>query len=334
MFATVFLLAAPHAFADDKGEEKMKPEVEVSGLAFAHYGFDLTDGAENFNEFAVDRVYFNVKAKVTKQLATRFTLDVDRMKPVETDTGAFSYDTKYRAFLKFGYLEWHDFAPGLKIRAGMIDTPYIQVWEGHTEMRYIGKHFADEQKLLDTADLGVSIYGEHAGGLVSWQAEIANGEGYGKPELDADKSLQARLTVDPLAKSEKKWKLPITGYVNYNMQKDTDAIVTYVGAAGFKMPYVWFWGEYLGRSQGDLSGMGYSASLQPGMPKYGRILFRYDHWDPDTATEKDGVDKITGGLTHDFAEKIALAATYESTTYEALPDTPSQGVFVHLLAGF
>ena len=333
MFATVLFLATP-AFADDKAEEKPKPEVDVSGLAIAHYGFDMTDGAENFNEFAVDRVYFNLKAKVTKQLATRFTLDVDRMKPVTTDTGDWTYDTKYRAFLKYGYLEWHDFAPGLRVRAGMIDTPYVSMYENHSEIRYIGKHWADEQKLLDTADLGVSINGEHAGGLIGWTAEVVNGEGYGKLEIDDAKSLQARVTVDPLAKSEKNWKLPITGFVNYNMQHDADPIVTYIGAAGLKMPYVWFWGEYLGRSQGDLSGMGYSATLQPGMPKYGRLLFRYDHWDPDTNTEKDGIDKIIGGVTHDFAEKIALAATYESTTYEALPDTPTQGVFVHLLAGF
>ena len=319
------------SFADEG--EKPKPEVEVGGVAFAHYAFFLTEGAENFNEFAVDRVYFNVKAKVTKRLTTRFTLDVDRMKPVETDTGEFTYDTKYRAYLKYGYLEWKDFVPGLKLRAGMIDTPYVGLWENHTEVRYIAKHFADELKLLDTADLGISIGGEHGKGLVGWTAALVNGEGYGKPEIDEAKSLQARVTVDPLASGEK-YKLPITGFVNYNMQNDADAIVTYVGAAGFKMPYLWVWGEYLGRSQGDLSGMGYAASVQPGMPKYGRLLVKYDHWDPNTETDDDAIDTIIGGVTHDFAEKIALAATYERVTVEATADTPSHGVFLHLMAGF
>lgn len=348
MFAAILLLA-PHAFAADPpnpaGEgkppaekaaptvEKVKPEVEVSGIAFAHYGFDLTEGAENFNEFAVDRVYFNVKAKLSKRLSTRFTLDVDRMKPVETDTGEFEYDTKYRAFLKYAFLEWKDFAPGLKVRVGMIDTPYVTVWETHTEMRYIGKHFADELKLLDTADIGISIAGEHGKGLVAWTAAVVNGEGYGKIELDNAKSLQARVTVDPIAPAGK-YTLPITAFVNYNMQQDADPIVTYVGAAGFKMPYVWVWGEYLGRSQGDLSGMGYSASVQPGMPKYGRLVFKYDHFDPDTKTDEDAIDKIIGGVSHDFAEKVALAATYERVTVEGTADVPAHGVYLRLMAGF
>lgn len=330
MFVT-FLSLCSFALAADG--DKPKPEVEFSGVAFAHYGFDLTEGAENFNEFAIDRVYFNVKAKVTKRLSTRFTLDVDRMKPVETDTGEYTYDTKYRAFLKYGYLEWKDFAPGLRVRAGMIDTPYVSVWEGLTEMRYVGKHYADEQKLLDTADLGVSIGGEHGKGLVGWTVGVYNGEGYGKLEIDEAKSLQGRVTVDPLAAGEK-WKLPLTAFVNYNMQHDADPIVTYVGAAGFKMPYLWVWGDYLGRSQGDVSGMGYSASLQPGMPKYGRLILKYDHWDPNTEADDDAIDKVIGGVSHDFAEKIALAATYERIIAESAADTPEHGLFLHLMAGF
>ena len=32
--------------------EKATPTVQVGGLVFAHYGYDLTDGADGFNEFA------------------------------------------------------------------------------------------------------------------------------------------------------------------------------------------------------------------------------------------------------------------------------------------
>jgi hypothetical protein len=315
------------------GDDKPKPEVQVGGLIFAHYGLDLTDGAENFNEFAVDRAYLTAKAKITPALGARLTLDADRMKPVTTDTGEYSFDTKYRLFLKHAYVEWKDFAPGMKVRAGMIDTPYQGYYDKFWEHRYVAKGQSDDNGNMSTADLGVSIGGEHAGGLVDWTVGAYNGEGYSKVEVDSGKSLEGRITVDPLA-SKGKLRLPITGFVDYHMVQDGDPVIIYAGAAGFKMPYVWFWGEYTGRMQGDLSGGGCSVSVLPGMPKYFRVILRYDSYDPDSEVEGDSTSKIIGGVSHDFYENISLAATYERVTAEGAPDAPEHGVFLRMQAGF
>jgi len=337
MFSALLLSVTSLAHAGDKpaekADDKPKPEVEVGGMIFAHYGVNLTDGAENFNEFAIDRAYLTAKAKITPHLGARLTLDADRMKPVETDTGAFTYDTKYRIFLKHAYLEWKDFAPGMKVRAGMTDTPYQPLADQFWDHRYVEKGLADEQGLVSTSDLGISIGGTHAKGLVDWTAGVYNGEGYSKIEVDSGKSIEARLTIDPLARGEK-FQLPLTGFVDYHMNQDADPTITYVGAAGFKMPYVWVWGEYLGKSQGAVNGSGFSAALLPGVPKVARAIFRYDHWDPSTDTDKDATDKIVGGVSHNFTDKIALAATYERVTAEAAPDAPGHGIFLHLQAGF
>ena len=319
------------ALADDKP----KPEVDLGATVFARYGYVLTDGSDGYNEFAIDRAYLFGKAKISKRLAARVTLDVGRFDALVDSTGAeYTLDTKHRAYLKHAYLEWKDWAPGMSLRAGMIDTPLVPYEEKFLGTRYIGKVFTDDQKLLGSADLGINVTGEHVGGVVSWGAAVMNGEGYDKPEQNAGKSLQARLSVDPLAKKDKS-RLPITAFVNFNDQgPDDDAILTYVGALGYKMPFVTVWGEYVGRSQGDVSGSGYSATLLPGMPKYGYLVARYDHFDPDGATDDDASDKITVGLGHDFTDKVALALTYERATAEAAPDAPAHAAVAHLQAGF
>ena len=319
------------ALADDKP----KPEVDLGATVFARYGYVLTDGSDGYNEFAIDRAYLFGKAKISKRLAARVTLDVGRFDALVDSTGAeYTLDTKHRAYLKHAYLEWKDWAPGMSLRAGMIDTPLVPYEEKFLGTRYIGKVFTDDQKLLGSADLGINVTGEHGGGVVSWGAAGMNGEGYDKPEQNAGKSLQARLSVDPLAKKDKS-RLPITAFVNFNDQgPDDDAILTYVGALGYKMPFVTVWGEYVGRSQGDVSGSGYSATLLPGMPKYGYLVARYDHFDPDGATDDDASDKITVGLGHDFTDKVALALTYERATAEAAPDAPAHAAVAHLQAGF
>lgn len=329
MFVTLLLATVAHA--DDKPE----PEVDLGATIFARYGYVLSDGADGYNEFAIDRAYLFGKAKITRRLGARVTLDVGRFDALVDSTGAeYTLDTKHRAFLKHAYLEWKDWAPGMSVRAGMIDTPYVPYAEKFLGTRYIGKVFTDDQKVLGSADLGVNIAGEHAGGVVNWGAAVLNGEGYDKPEQNAGKSVQARLSVDPLAKKDKS-KLPITAFVNFNDQgPDADAILTYVAALGYKMPFLTLWGEYVGVNEGDTSGSGFSASLLPGMPKYGYLVARYDHFDPDGSAENDAVDEITAGVGHDFADKVSLALTYERATAEAAPDTPGHGVFLHLQAGF
>ena len=326
----ISLLFVPNLALAGDGKPDEKPEVDVGGVVIAHYELDLTDGADSFNEFAIDRAYVTAKAKISKHFGAKVTLDVDRG---ALANAGLEGDTKYRVFLKHAYLEWKDFAPGMKVRAGMIDTPYQPYYDQFWEHRYVAKGLSDEVGTMSTADLGVSIGGNHAKGLVDWTAGIYNGEGYTKVEVDSGKSVEARVTIDPLARGEKH-SMPLTAFVDFHNNQGGDPTITYVGAAGFKMPFVWFWGEYTGVSEGDVSGSGYSVSALPGMPRYARLIVRYDHFDPNSDRDDDGVTKIIGGVSRNFYERVSLAATYERTTLEAAPDAPSHGAFLHMQAGF
>ena len=274
-------------------------------------------------------------ARLSKRFGARIMLDADRMKA--TDAAGAPLDTKYRVFVKQAYLEAKDLAPGVTVRAGMIETPYTGFYDGFWGNRYIRESFASNQKLLETADLGVGAWGKHAGGRVDWNVSVLNGEGYGKLEDDAGKAVQGRLTLDPLAGRQQggKMALPITGFVSY----DTDAAaktttLTWLGAAGFAMPQVVAWAEVLGVSEAGVDGLGYSATLNPKLPKVAGIVARYDHYDPDTATPDDANTLLVAGVSRDWLDKVSTAVTYERAWKDAAPEAPTHGVFVRVQAGW
>jgi hypothetical protein len=323
-------IAAPSAFA-----AKANPTVQVGGLIFAHYGYDLTEGADGFNEFALDRAYLTATATIDEHFGARLTLDADRFKPVSlSDGSSLSVDTKYRVFVKHAYLEWRDEKTSIKGRFGVVDTPYCPFYDSFVGIRYIMESFPKQNKVLDTADLGFSFQGTEAKGLFNWTAAVLNGEGYGKPEVDAGKAGQVRLTLDPLAPGGD-MNLPVTVFVSYSGHPTTDTpVFTGIGAVGFKQTNVVAWAEALLVSSDTTSSMGYSATLLPRLPKVAGLVFRYDHFDPDTDATDDATNTLVAGVTHDFLPKISVAATYEQVTAEAAPDTPSRGAFVHMQAGF
>jgi hypothetical protein len=317
-----------HAAEHDKQDKHEKntdpPEVKVGALVYAHYGYDLTKSADGANSFDLDRAHLSAQSQMTDHLAAKVMLDAGRL----DDT---SVDTKLRVLVKHAWLEASN-GKAIKARFGVVDTGYLSYAEQFVGLRYMGKLMADDHKALSTADIGVNAQGEQAGGMVSWHAALLNGEGYSKPELDAGKTGQARVTVDPLAKKQK-FALPITGFVSYAIPaKGNDSVLVYAGAVGVKVPHVVGWVEYVGKSTGGVSSGGISATVSPRMAKYGGIVLRVDRWDPNASASKDASLKISGGLTHDFLEKTAVSLTYERTQPEV--GEASHGIFARMQAGF
>ena len=327
------LVLASAAFAQGK-EEPTFPVVKLSGMLFPSYSLDLSDGADLANAFDVDRVYLRTDVTMSKRFAARVTLDADHMKPALLSSGEeVTYDTKYRVFVKHAYLEARDLGP-IKVRIGMIDTPYTPFYDALWGHRYVAESFAKNAGVLETADLGVAILGNHGGGLVDWNVEVLNGEGYNKLEVDAGKSFHGRLTVNPLAKMEKR-ALPITGFAAYAMHPSTgEDTFTWAGSVGFDMPRLFVWAEVLGTSTGPTSGLGYSATLNPRLPKYAGLIARYDHWDPDTDAGDDGENLLIAGIDRDFMDKVSLALTYEREWVDGAADAATHGIVLHGQAGF
>lgn len=322
------LTGPTQARADD---EKL-PRVEVGGTLFASYGYDLTDVCAevdgpcedmHMNAFKLDRAYLIARARLGQGFASRLTLDAG-------DTGAGHF-----VFVKHAYMEYSPKKEQVRGRFGMIDTPYTGYYDEFWEHRFVAKSFADSVGVLHTADLGASAQGTHKNGLVNWHAALTNGEGYKAPEVDSGKTLQGRLSIDPMAPKKGKARLPITAFVSQANTYDQEPVLTYIAAAGYRIPKVTLWAEYLGRedNENEVSAGGYSVSILPGMPKYGHLILRYDHFDPNTDADDDAATKVIVGASHDFVDRVSLAATFEQTTLEAV-DTPTRGLFLRGQAGF
>ena len=56
---TLLLALAPVLLAAEPAEA---PQVTTTGIVFARYGYDLTEGADGANAFGVDRAYVGVVA--------------------------------------------------------------------------------------------------------------------------------------------------------------------------------------------------------------------------------------------------------------------------------
>ena len=313
------LMLSLSSFASDK------PEIKWGGKIYAHYGYILSEEAEKYNEFDIDRVYLTAKAKLDSSLSVRVTTDVGRVEDSE--------DEKLRLFLKYAYLEWAA-SDAFKLRLGSAGTGFVGFYDKFWGQRYLAKSFTDDNKILDSADIGVHALGEMADGLVTWQASIVNGEGYGSAETSATKAAQARLTVDPMASSDN--SLPITVFASQDvMAPDSETPVRVLaGAAGYKMDHLTFWGEYVLQSAGETSGSGYSVTLVPKIPEVLNVIARYDHWDPNADADGDSETTIRAGVSRDFLKKVSGALTYERTTVESDKDTPEHGVFLRMQAGF
>lgn len=336
LFASSLLSSVAFAGEGDK------PVVGVGGTMYAHYGYDLTEGAEGANAFDIDRLYVEAKTQLEGPYSFRFTLDVGREKEQDIelmDAAGATYevgvpeDPKIRVFLKYAYLEYKTPIEGLKLRAGAAPTGFVGFYDNFWGQRFTTKAFTDEFKVLDSSDIGIHFMGTHAEKMVDWQLSLMNGEGYGSPEENSGKTAQVRLTLDPL-KDGKSGKLPISGFASYEAVPDGDPVLVYVGALGYDMKYFLVWGEYVGQSQGEAAGSGFSGTVMGKVPDMFNVYARVDRWDGDSSAEDDSTMRMIGGLSRKLVKGVIVAGQYERTTEEAAPDMPEHGVFLRMEAKY
>ncbi len=315
------LSVSTYALAQDA--EPLAPKVTPGGVVAAHYGYILTDGEEGYNEFALDRAYLQLDGKVNDTFSARIIVDASR-----------AADATHRVFVKNAYIEAKEALGPVTVQAGVIGTPYLGQYDDFWGNRYIAGGLAEEVGVLAGADLGASLSAKHAEGKLDWNVAVLNGEGFNNLEIDAGKTAQGRVTFNPMAGNEG-MTLPINGFVSYagDATDDTPAI-TYAASVGFQIPVLRVWGEFLGRAEDGVSGMGYSATVVGRIPDVVDVILRYDHWDPTGDVEGDDVNKLIAGIDKDFNSHVGRALTYERGWSGGAPDAPTHGVFVHTALGF
>jgi hypothetical protein len=182
------------------------PSVRLGGTLFTDYTKTLAPQVSDANgnrvspsAFNVTRAYINVAGQLNHVFAFRITPDVTR----ETGGGS-SLAGSETLRLKYGYVQaslddwlWR----GTYVRAGMIQTPFVDFEESVYRYRFQGTTFTEREGYMISSDFGVAArtllprgYGEVLGGLY-------NGEGYARADPNDQKAIEVRGTLRPFPSS-------------------------------------------------------------------------------------------------------------------------------------
>ena len=232
-----FAQQAPEVKPEAKAEEKVpeKPKLSVGGLAYIEWSKELKHSAtrtpdENYNTFAIKRVYLDFKKKLDDMWSVRVTTDVGQVdskaskkytEKVTPPTTSYpeSKTNSYTLFLKYAYVEAKDkldFAE-YKFAFGMISTPLIGFVDKQSDYRWLEQNYTDQSKTVlyyldgttmkgqsidHSADMGVSLEVSMFNKLLTLTGAYTNGEGYKYADEvklgDDGKAYYGMLTLMPL----------------------------------------------------------------------------------------------------------------------------------------
>ena len=283
---------------------------EVSGKMYLGYFYMLTDGSSTVrgqNQFGLTRFYLTLSGKQPfvdgnpAYLGYNLTLDAG-------DVNGSGY---YESYVKYAYLEMGNMVPGVVIRLGQVPTPWVGFEESIWGFRFMNKVLVDQNGYLGSTDRGMFVGYHPASGMLDLAFSLVNGEGYHRPEVNAQKDVMGRLSLYPFRGSGS--FLTGLGIHVYGQRGRVDARTRrnrYIAALSMVGDLGRLMGEWVQLQDGPDSayvtgqGISFYGSLDLGrwwMPDAGRsfgVVFRYDQLDPNTdaARTHDGQTMVLGGV--------------------------------------
>ena len=182
------------------------PSVKVGATIFADY----TKGDRISDAFNITRAYINVTGNLNHYLSFRVTPDVTR----ESGSGSsLNGSLTFRLKFAYGQLNLDDWTTkGSWVRFGIQQMPYLDHTESIYRYRWQGTLFPEREGFFSSADAGLSAHWNFPGGYGDVHGGFYNGEGYGRAEVNDEKSFQIRGTLRPFPLGGV-WKgLRVTGF--------------------------------------------------------------------------------------------------------------------------
>lgn len=100
-------------------------------------------------------------------------------------------------FVKYAYYN-HVVLPGLEVRVGQHQTPWIEYEEHRWTYRYQGPVMVDQQNFQTSSDLGVSVLGKVLDKKIDYHLALQSGEGYQNTQDGRGLAGLGRLSVEPI----------------------------------------------------------------------------------------------------------------------------------------
>ena len=99
-------------------------------------------------------------------------------------------------FVKYAYYN-HVVLPGLEVRVGQHQTPWIEYEEHRWTYRFRGPVMVDEQNFQTSSDLGVSFLGKVLNNMVDYHVSLQSGEGYQNTQDGRGLAALGRVSIEP-----------------------------------------------------------------------------------------------------------------------------------------
>ena len=348
----VSMLSAVSAFA----EEEKKSFVDVSGKLFLDYSY-LMDKKEKIapnksetkkqDSFNLTRAYVTFDKKFDDAWSAKVTLDAGSLDQTskgdnkikdstgtETKNSVTTTTKSSSAFVKNAYGQYKTSLEPveLKVQAGLVGTPVIDLLDGVIGSRWIYQNYIDKSKdvtglSLDPSSADTGIRAEvRLMKMVALTGMYSNGDGY-KVNTSADqapttKSTYATLNITPID------ALNLFGYYHSHNTAETDksknVLNYYGGGLGWKDKSFKVGGSYT-ISSGKTNDVKEKSSVIElwgnanteefvGVPVLliGRLAKGTYELDADAGKQKNNGFAVWGGLGYQINKNVQIAAMYKS----------------------
>ncbi len=304
---------------------------KVEGQVHANWHYDLTEDAKPASAFDLTRAYFGYKMTLNKNFTGRVMLDIGRINPVTSVSVDSSFnastkkDSRYVAYLKYGYLEWKNLIPKTAFVVGLHGLSQFKYQEKFWGYRYIYKSFMDKYKYGSSADLGLSLKAKPVDKFAV-NVSVINGEGYKKPQ-DLDGKYKAALGTEIHIVEGLSTYL----YGDVMPYDDAETQFTLAGFIGYKLKKVWrlgaeynFQGNNKGKEESELHGV--SLYTNANIKKVD-IFARSDLATKDSWESLETV--ILLGLQYAPIKNLRIAPNFQITLPAADDADPKPKIFIN-----
>jgi hypothetical protein len=162
-------------------------------------------GSANGTGFNIKRFYLGVDHTFSPIFAANVTMDVSN---VVGQTSNYNFTATGSPagsnlpglvgrgfYIKKAYLQ-AKLDPAFIVRLGSADLPWIPYAENQYGFRHIENTLADRTNFGTSADWGIHVLGDLAGGLVSYQVSVVDGGGYRNVKVSNSVDVEGRVSLN------------------------------------------------------------------------------------------------------------------------------------------
>lgn len=162
-------------------------------------------GSVNGTGFNIKRFYLGVDHTFSPIFAGNVTMDVSNVVGQTSNTNFTSTGTPAGSnlpalvgkgfYIKKAYLQ-AKLNPAFIVRLGASDLPWVPYVENQYGYRHIENTLIDRTNFGTSADWGIHVLGDLAGGLVSYQVSVIDGAGYRNVKVTNTVDVEGRVSLN------------------------------------------------------------------------------------------------------------------------------------------